>query len=69
MAAAGEVLPLLGGAALTDDHAALWLAVLELLAQLQRKTGAGRLRRGPSVILSPRILISIENPNGCNAFQ
>ena len=47
MAAAGEVLPLLGGSALTEDHAALWLAVLELLAQLQRKTGAGRLRRGP----------------------
>jgi hypothetical protein len=42
MAAAGEMLPLLGGAALTDNHAALWLAVLELLAQLQRKTGAGR---------------------------
>jgi hypothetical protein len=49
MAARGEVLPLLGGAALTDDHAALWLAALELLAQLQRKTGAGRLRRGPRV--------------------
>ena len=43
MAEAGEdVMPALGGKALSEDHAALWLAVLELLAQLQRKTGAGR---------------------------
>jgi hypothetical protein len=37
------VLPMLGGGPLTEDHAALWLAVLELLSHLQRKTGAGRM--------------------------
>ena len=43
MAEAGkDALPTLGGRPLSEDHAALWLAVLELLSQLQRKTGAGR---------------------------
>ena len=37
------MLPMLGGGPLTEDHAALWLAVLELLSHLQRKTGAGRM--------------------------
>ena len=34
---------MLGGGPLTEDHAALWLAVLELLSHLHRKTGAGRM--------------------------
>ena len=36
MAEGGELLPTLGGRTLTEDHAALWLAVME--------TGAGRVK-------------------------
>ena len=44
MAEAGQVpVSAPGGKVLTEEHAALWLAVLELLAQLQRKTGVGRV--------------------------